>query len=208
MTNIILIHQIIGCVLFFQIVWHFENKTDKRKYSNIFTLWSSILLSIFSIIYIITRNNYYASLTYAIFISYLILEIIYGSIYFNEYMPLISGYIHHIIYILITIYSLYTYDMEILSLFSICFLVEVPTILLNLKRYYNIKSKKLELIYGILFFIFRIILNIYLIYTFKNFDNLLWSSGIIVLFVHLKVFYDWYKKYNNSCFLTKKYINI
>ena len=195
MTNIILIHQIIGCVLFFQIVWHFENKKDKRRYSNIFTLWSSILLSIFTIIYMITNNNYYASLTYAIFISYLILELIYGRIYFNEYMPLISGYIHHIIYSIITIYSLYTYDMEVLSLFSICFLVEIPTILLNIKRYYNIKSKKLELLYGILFLIFRVLLNIFLIYKFYSFDNFVWYSSILALLVHIKIFNDWYIKY-------------
>ena len=52
MTNIILIHQLIACVLFFNIVWQFENKNDKTKYSNIFALWCSILLSIFSLIYI------------------------------------------------------------------------------------------------------------------------------------------------------------
>ena len=108
MTNNIIIHQLIACVLFFNIVWIFENKTDKFKCSNILALWSSLLLCIFTFVYIFTKDTYYSSLTLAIFLSYLILELIYGSIYFREHMHLITGYIHHIVYILLGVYLLFT----------------------------------------------------------------------------------------------------
>ena len=104
MTNEIIIHQLIACVLFFNIVWIFENKNDKFKCSNILALWCSLLLCIFTFIYIFTGNTYYSSLTLAIFLSYLILELIYGSIYFREHMHLITTYIHHIVYILMGLY--------------------------------------------------------------------------------------------------------
>ena len=198
MTNNIIIHQLIACVLFFNIVWIFENKTDKFKCSNILALWCSILLCIFTFVYIFTKDTYYVTLTIAIFLSYLILELIYGSIYFREHMHLITTYIHHIVYILLVLYLLYTYDMDKLSVLSLSFLVEIPTILLNLKRYYNIKSKLFNLAYGILFLIFRVLLNICIIYYVYNLDNLLLSCSIIALFAHIKVLYDWYIKYNKN----------
>ncbi len=198
MTNTTLVYQLIACVLFFHIIWHFENKYDKYKCSNIFSLWGSILLSLFSIIYAYTGDNYYSSLTFAIFISYLSLETIYGTIYFRESMPLLTGYIHHTIYLFFILYLLYNYEFSSIAFLSLGFLEEIPTILLNIKRYYGIKSESFNLAYGILFLIFRVLYHIYLINKVYYIDNYAFSFGILGLIAHVKFLYDWYVKYNKK----------
>ena len=94
----------IATFLFFHIIWFIEDKKNIKKLSNIFTLWGSIGITVFSVLYIITENEYFSILSHATFYNSMIIELIYGSIFFPKYMYLLTTYIHHFVYILIEYY--------------------------------------------------------------------------------------------------------
>jgi len=75
-------------------------------------------------------------------------------------LGLLTGYIHHSVYIGVLTYVRYTEESDLIYIFLP---FEVPTLLLDLKKLYP--SDSLDLAFGTFFFAFRILYNIYIIYA-------------------------------------------
>ena len=135
------------------------------------------------------NENFIIELSVLNIISYFIMDCYLGSKEYHKYMCSLSGYFHHIIYIMVGLYTL-KYDY---SSFFILFLIEeLPTVFLSLGQY-NSKLRKNKT-FGTTFFITRIVYHLFLIYKFKNHYEFL-ILGMLSLGVHSYWFKNWFCKW-------------
>jgi len=123
------------------------------------------------------------------FVAYLIMDCYIGYNYYPNYMNALTGYIHHSIYIIINFCSFYTglYPYYILFMIS-----ELPSVILNVGSFdQKWRSDKL---FGMSFFITRVVYHTYLIYVLFNF-YVIRIFAIPILGVHLYWFKNWVTKY-------------
>jgi hypothetical protein len=160
---------LVGFVLFYLLCWIFVDKTDLNTYSNFLCFVNGIIMSITSIWFVVTFNPVATSMTLASAISYFCVELIVGTMYYPERMPLFSAYIHHILYTIGVLYTIYfTNGSHILTFHAIA---ELPTVLISYARIFQIKDWYLDGFIAIFFGIFRILLwFIYLgmVYMWSN----------------------------------------
>lgn len=87
-----------------------------------------------------------------VFMSYLIIDLVIGMIDYRKQINLVTGWVHHIMYLIICWnyqYSKYS------SLLLLCYIVEIPTFILGLCKFYP-HIDVLKRIFTIVFFISRI----------------------------------------------------
>ncbi len=134
-----------------------------------------------------------------------IIDLVYGSIYYPDAIDILSGWIHHIVYIWIVILCT-TGNGAILTsrLFSkglgIFFLLEIPTFLLALGHVF--KSFRSDYGFGLSFWIFRIILHAYFIVcnilTYQKYQSLeivIQALLFLTFTMHVYWFYSWSNTY-------------
>lgn len=184
------------CVMmfgFFTLVWTNCDKNNKYVMQNAIALSYSILITIFSTCSIFLVSSNFAHLVYACSIVGLSYDLTTGILNYPKEFPLVEGYIHHIAHILINIFG-----MSINKVFTSApfWLVEFPTILLNLKRVYNIQNYYFEALVGASFLTFRIFL--YTILGILLFDQLIETKAIYIHIVqtvlHIYWFYTWFRR--------------
>ncbi|KAF9293643.1 hypothetical protein BGZ74_011603 [Mortierella antarctica] len=96
----------------------------------------------------------YAQWMMLFFASYLSMDLVDGMIYYKEKITLISGYLHHALYIFICNVSLWTgYTVPCAYLYF----MEIPTAILGAE--FIFPSLRDDNLFGLLFFIFRIVLD-------------------------------------------------
>ncbi len=145
---------IIYAIVFF--LWFDHVNDDILVYSNYLMLVGATVASITSIVYIFTANPFFPLLAVSSTIGNFLCELIIGTVYYYEKMDIITGYIHHIVYILI--FTIGIHIVETSAIYSIIGIAEIPTALLAAKRVWKIDSHIHEFISAITFFLFRIIL--------------------------------------------------
>jgi hypothetical protein len=84
----------------------------------------------------------------------MILDFMYGYIWYPEYMYFATTTVHHSAYLFME-YKLWR--AGILAPFSVYFPQEIPTFLLQAKRYWDIRDNTYETIFGISFMLLRIV---------------------------------------------------
>ena len=173
----------IATIGFYHIMWFSENKNNRKKLSNIFTLWGSLGMTVFSVFYLITKNEYYSMIGHATFYNSMIIELIYGSIYFPKYMYLLTTYIHHFIYIGIEYYLLF-HSTDVNNLLYY-FPQEFPTFLLACKRYFDIHSKTYDLAVCYAFILLRFFYFFYV--SFGFFDTIKKNTIYITMLVGIGI---------------------
>jgi len=141
------------CALFFNMIWILEDKTDRRKLSNIFTLWGSSLITITSGLYIITQRPEMAILCHSIFYNHMLFELVYGYLYFPQYMYGLTTYLHHMVYLFFEYFLIC--ETAHFQKFVYYFPQEFPTFLLALKRYFEIDNDVYNFISLCSFLFFR-----------------------------------------------------
>jgi hypothetical protein len=190
------IHLTLFILICYSLPWFLHESKDINKLSNLFSLNSAFLTSCVSILYIFTKNNIYLSLLPNVFIIGLFLDFINNIIYYPEQTDiLLTTVIHHPFYIFFTLYMISIDKIELLTYFLI---QEIPTIVLNIKRYYNIKNVKIDNLFGITFLVFRILYHLYITYYFKDDiinNKMLLGVCILSFLLHCWWFYGWLKKY-------------
>lgn len=171
-------------------------------HSHVLSLIYSIILSILSPIgiYILLFNYYIQNVfiinlskfIFNLSISYFTVDLFLGITYYPEILKtkIFTFGIHHITYISMLIYgNIY----NLLPIYIIAIPLEIPTVVLSIgyinKKYQNYK------LFGILFFIFRIVYNILLIYKTYNYHNDICLFFITILCVHLYWFNSYAQKY-------------
>jgi hypothetical protein len=139
--------------------------------------WSSILI-----------NSKVVEFVFNISISYFVSDLLVGMQYYpiilNE--NIITSYVHHISYISLLVYGKY-YNIQHLFLFGLPY--EIPTILLNI-GHINKKFRN-NIIFGILFFVFRVLYNAFLLYKIYKVYNDLFIFSVFTFILHC----NWFSKF-------------
>lgn len=123
-------------------------------------------------------------------IAYFIMDCSVGYYKYHKYLCSLSGYFHHIVYIFISLLSL---KLNMASFYILFFIEELPTMILSMGNF----NKKLrsDNLFGITFFITRILYHCLLIfYTYKN-SIIFVILGLLSFGLHSYWFKNWLVKY-------------
>lgn len=186
-------------------------KTDKQI-SRILTFASSLVCTMASIPYFIsfwksgwnmdqlgTDSNYHTAIV-CFFISYLILDLALGSIYYNNKITLLTSWIHHSLYICISFWLLQSKSS---SFFSTTGILELPTLLLALGSFRE--RWRCDLLFAFTFFVLNLVFHAYMIVLLQQKHRLetLWLVALSTFALNLYQFYgkffyslDFYSKVN------------
>jgi hypothetical protein len=132
------------------------------------------------------------------FTAYLIMDVYIGRTEYPEYMKVLSGNFHHIVYTFVNIASLY---MGVYPLYLLMMLSEIPTFILALGSFDS--QFRNDQLFGITFLLTRIVYHIILTWTFRKHSMYLYLS-LAALGLHLYWFYGWVKKYGISTLYSPK----
>jgi hypothetical protein len=205
-TNPIFIISRIFKISYIPLVYYFNLSVDNhntKAHSHILALVYSIIVTLLTpYSYYLLYNNYWDSsqinkyiveFVYSLSISYFGSDILLGLQYYPEILyneNIVTFALHHAAYIGLFVYGKY-FNRYHLYLFGLPY--EIPTILLSL-GYINPKYRNNK-VFGMLFFIFRILHNIYLLCkTFMAYNDLFIFS-IFTFILHCHWFINFTKKY-------------
>ncbi|CAO0802646.1 unnamed protein product [Mucor circinelloides] len=172
-------------------------KTDKQI-SWILTFASSLVCTVVSVPYFIqfwmsgwdmsrlgTDSNWHTALV-CFFISYLVLDLSLGSIYYRNRITVLTGWIHHPLYIGILFWLLRCRSS---SFFSTNCILELPTLLLAIGSFKD--RWRCDLLFAASFFVLRLVFHAYMILALKQSHRLelLWLVAVAVFPLHLYWYY-------------------
>lgn len=181
-------------------------KTIKQK-SWIITCVSAFVLSMFGIIYTYDAeskqqwtNEYIygedelSRYVMIYFAATNFMDLLLGVLYYREFMDPLSTTTHHIFYLIFIYYILcYNYSRG----FTICFFMETPTFIRSLGSIWT--NYRNDLVFGVVFFIARIVFNIYFVYKlFLLSSGNIFKISIGVLFLHIYWFSKWIISYQKK----------
>jgi hypothetical protein len=179
---------------------------NTTAHSNLLTFILSSTLSLLSPFGIfILFNSHYADspffirlgeYMFNIMISYFVVDIILGYQYYRKilYKDVLTFSVHHIVYIIALIYVKY---LNVLPLCISLLPLEIPTVILSLghiDKYY-----KSPILFGTLFFLFRIVYNILVIWKMYSLCNFIGIFSTMILCIHIY----WFRIYVNKYILKK-----
>lgn len=161
LTNIVIVSLLID--------WYFVGRkfiTNEKQRAWIITLTISLILSFyglymfikfiynqFSIEFLLNyKLSYFEMLSHHLFSSYLLLDLVIGLIDYPKQINLMTGWVHHIMYLIICYFYQNT---RYSALIMLCYIVEIPTFILGLCKFYP-QVDLLKHIFTNIFFIFRI----------------------------------------------------
>lgn len=180
-------------------------KDSLKKQAWLIMLLLSIVLATSSIIYglyvefhggYIVENvfseNIYSRAVVTFFAACNIADIIVGYFYYPSYCDPFTTYFHHFFYVsCCVVYIGYGQTL----IFLLGFFVEIPTVLLNLGVVFP--NMRTDLLYGIIFFIFRVVYHI--IFTFRvaqiDESGFAWKLILVPFPAHILWFYKWLRGY-------------
>jgi hypothetical protein len=110
--------------------------------------------------------------------AYFITDCIVGYNKYHKYMCNLTGYFHHIVYIIVSIVS---FRINAVGLYILYLIEELPTIFLSTGSYNQLLRK--DYTFGLTFFLTRIIYHVFLTWRFKS--NFMFAiMGVLSLSVH------------------------
>ncbi|CAO3623966.1 unnamed protein product [Mucor fragilis] len=172
-------------------------KTDKQI-SWILTFASSLVCTVVSVPYFVqfwqsgwdmarlgTDSNGHTAMV-CFFISYLVLDLSLGSVYYRSRITVLTGWIHHPLYIGILFWLLRCRSS---SFFSTNCILELPTLLLALGSFKD--RWRCDLLFAASFFVLRLVFHAYMILALKQSHRLelLWLVAVAVFPLHLYWYY-------------------
>jgi hypothetical protein len=136
------------------------------------------------------------------FTAYLIMDIYIGSQDYASYMKSISGYFHHCVYMVINMVSL---NIGLFPMYLLHMISELPTLVLGIGSFDP--SLRDDNLFGITFFMTRIVYHIVLTWMFRE-NTVLLGLSLATLAMHIYWFSGWVKKYwlgkSKECEIPKK----
>ena len=133
------------------------------------------------------------------FTAYLLMDVFIGKSEYPSFMKSLSGNFHHCVYICVNLLSLYKGVYPIYLLFM---LSEAPTFLLSIGTFDD--KLRNDALFGIIFFITRIVFQIIVTLIFRK-HTLLVGISFAALALHVYWFSQWYKKYGKHIFNKQKH---
>lgn len=124
------------------------------------------------------------------FLSYLIMDIYIGNTYYPEGMKGLSGNIHHLAYIIVTMLVLI---LDISNIFMLFMISEIPTFLMSISKNDAGKYRNDDL-FGFSFLVTRILLHIFITWRYGS-NRIILLFGILSFCMHAYWFKSWCEKY-------------
>lgn len=171
---------------------------NMKQTSWILTLISSLVCTLVSIPFVIqflhskldmrlldTDSKLHTAFT-CFFISYLILDLSLGSIYYRERVTIMTGWIHHLFYIAVLFWFL---RLQISSLFTVASILELPTVILAIGSMdHELRS---DLLFGSTFFLLRLVAHAWMTIALKKYHRIkvIWIVALVIYPLHLYWFY-------------------
>jgi hypothetical protein len=172
------------------------NESQKAYIMSIKSSMTLFLLSIFfNIKYFISddfNSNDFIVIHLGILnlIAYFFMDCVIGRKEYNKYLLSLSGYIHHIIYIVVSVVCI---KLNIILPYILFLIEELPTLILSLGKFNsNLRSDNL---FGMTFFVTRIVYHIFLIMMTYNYHIIIPILGTLALGLHTYWFKNWLNKY-------------
>jgi hypothetical protein len=123
------------------------------------------------------------------------MDLLLGILYYREYLYPLTTIVHHIFFICVSIGTIYIKSSDA---FLGTFILEIPTLLLCIGTVWD--NLRTDLIFGVLFFICRIVYHIYYIYRtylveamIEGNNGLWWKILCCPLMLHFMWFSQWIK---------------
>lgn len=176
--------------------------TDKAR-AWIITLAASFGLSILSTIYVVDAYNMHGihwpseyihgedqlcRVGVLFFVAVNVMDLTMGSIFYPKYLDPLSAWFHHFAYLIFAFCLLaHHYARGLL----ICFFMEYPTFVLALGSL--LPQFRMDLLFGVLFFLTRILYNMFLIVSLYIAapEGLIWKICTATICLHFFWFYKW-----------------
>jgi hypothetical protein len=125
--------------------------------------------------------------------AYFTYDLVTGHLTDNKNFGLLTGYIHHSVYILLLLHLRLTNESHLIYYFLP---FEIPTAILDFKKLVPVQSTYLSNIFGLTFVVFRLIYNAYLI---TQMPNAYYSSiTTLMLALHAYWFSIWLSNKNKK----------
>lgn len=124
------------------------------------------------------------------FIGYCIMDLLLGSMHYENLLTYDDGWTHHFLYIAVCAYLIHD---GLTSLFAIALVEELPIMLLAFHEVQN--KQRPSLLFGVLYFLTRIVFHTVLIYKAAQFSTLVFTVGLSLLMLHVKEFQRWVRGY-------------
>jgi len=126
-------------------------------------------------------------------IGYFAADLFLGHLFDRKNLNLLTGYIHHSVFIIMT------YHVKITNQSNIIYLLvpfEIPTFFLDVTHIY--KHSLIDNSFGITFLTFRIFYNLYVIYSLWQYYIPYSLISCLLLVIHLNWFQKWLQKMKKS----------
>lgn len=127
------------------------------------------------------------------FTSYLLTDLYYAYTEYHIYSDALTTYIHHIFYIFVNIFCIYTDSGYVYNKF---FVLEVPTFFLSLGTMFPVLRS--DLLFGAAFFTTRIVYHFALLLIHCTGDTPTFMISMSTWCMHLFWFKKWYVKYGRG----------
>ena len=128
------------------------------------------------------------------FVTFLFWDLAVGSLHYPGQIHLFVGWVHHIVYISFFLWLLKN-GLAVGAATTLC--LEIPTFLLALGHCFP--AQRRDLLYGLLFFAFRVVFHSYLFLCWYTIENPpfkgLWIATLSTLGLHCHWFAKWCRNY-------------
>ncbi|KAJ1962432.1 hypothetical protein GGI12_002653 [Dipsacomyces acuminosporus] len=197
----VLVGAAVGSFLFnvlFHSIRYQGTLTTEKQLAWVLTFTTCVVVTTGSIPYVVTalRNgldvsklvytDVFSNLLLGFFLAYLVWDLALGMVYYRSTITILTGYIHHTLYICILLYAA---AQGVSAIFAMLCYNELPTIILAL-GHIN-KEWRSELAFATTFFATRIALHLVFMIKFFKYSELrfLWKLMLLVFPMHLYWFY-------------------
>ncbi|KAG2182335.1 hypothetical protein INT43_007265 [Umbelopsis isabellina] len=136
-------------------------------------------------------DNTFDTMILCYFVTYLILDLTLGSIYYKGQINLLTGWIHHSVYTFMTVYFL---CHRLGGFFVVASILELPTLIMALGCLWsNLRS---DYLFASTFFSFRLVFHAFMIKTLKQHHHIqtLWIVAASIFPLHLFWFYGFIRQ--------------
>jgi hypothetical protein len=185
----------IGTILFyviFSLAFFMCDHNNIECVANIINFYNSWIIVFAVLLYMITANVFCCVIGASSFLASSLAEVVLGTLYYPSRMFL-STYLHHIVYSLYGIMSLY-FDTKSFSFGTLIGYLEVTAILQSIKRIWNVKNMVFDIVNAVVFFLTRIVLLVpfcFILYLCceTSLEKYMFVIPFLCFFLH--VFWSW-----------------
>ncbi|KAJ1953867.1 hypothetical protein EC988_002748, partial [Linderina pennispora] len=134
----------------------------------------------------IVYTDTFSQMLIGLFLAYLFWDLALGLVYYRSTISVLTGYIHHTLYIVIV---LYLAAHGVSAIFVLMCYNELPTIVLALGHMR--KEWRSDILFALTFFLTRILMHVIMMVKFYRYSEFrfIWKLMLLVLPMHLYWFY-------------------